>query len=96
MTRIRGYQTRAVIIEQKWEEIANGLAFANQRSRLTPNVAMGMIDGLIAYGVPVLCVSSRYAEHRAFNIMRLAYNRWVRKSKHFENHKELDPIPFAV
>lgn len=92
MHRLRAYPCRALIIEAEFREIASGLAFATSRSTLTPNHVMGMIDSLIAFGIPVVLPGSRYAEVRAFNIMRQAFNKKVKQAKALSEFREVPPL----
>lgn len=91
MHRLKAYPVKALIIEATYSEIASGLIFANSRSRLTPNHAIGVIDKLIAQGIPVVLSGSRYAETRAYNIMRHAHNSCARLAKKFQGVREIDP-----
>ena len=47
--RLRGYETRAIVIESTWKIIENG----KYRSRIKPTQAIGSIMGWIAAGIPV-------------------------------------------
>ena len=93
MHRLKAYDTRALIIEAAYSEIASGLIFAASRSTLHPNHVIGMIDSLIAFGIPVVLPGQRYAEVRAYNIMRQAYNRHVKSSKMFAGAKSIPAPP---
>lgn len=95
MQRLKAYPVKALIIEATYSEIASGLIFANSRSRLTPNHAIGVIDGLVAKGIPVILPGARYAEMRAYNIMRHAHNSCVGIAKKFQDEKKIEP-PKAI
>jgi ERCC4-type nuclease len=49
IVRLRGYETRAIIVESTWKKIENG----KYRSRVKPTQAIGSIMGWIAAGIPV-------------------------------------------
>jgi len=48
--RLRGYETKAIIIESTWRKIENG----NYRSRVKPTAAIGTLMGWIAGGIPIV------------------------------------------
>lgn len=91
MHRLLAYPTRALVIEESYGAIESGAAFATYRGKITPKQATGLINGLVSFGIPVITERMMMAEFRAFEIMRHAYNRAVRRASVFKNHAKMEP-----
>ena len=63
--------------------------FGWQRQRHAPSLQQSVEKALAVvanHPVTVIC-AGRMGEFRAYNIMRLAYNRWVKRTKLFKGTK---------
>ena len=72
--RLRGYETRAIVVESTWPELEAG----QWRSQITPKQAIGSCLGWIAAGIPIILAGDheRAGRYIARLLFTSARRRW--------------------